>query len=86
MDMTANPEAAGLDEITLSFTRSVRITLVSCKREVGASWTVPAGALPKAFVEKVSLDVPPLEPGSYYIMMSANTVTHRYVLEPLSIL
>lgn len=28
----------------------------------------------------------PLEPGSYYIWMGANTWTHRYVLEPLAIL
>lgn len=61
----------GLSEIKLNFEKAVRVTLVKITQEGNKELIEPTSELPKSFVDKIELIVPPLNPSTYKVEWTA---------------
>lgn len=63
--------AAGLSQISLTFSQSMRLTVVKIKEVQAKTEIAPTQDLPAGFVKTATVEIPPLKAGSYRVVWAA---------------
>lgn len=63
--------AAGLSQISITFSKSMRLTLVKVKNVQTETEIAPTEDLPAGFVKTATVEIPPLKAGSYSVVWTA---------------